>query len=180
MKADYVALFRGVNVGGKNSLSMKALVRIVAEHGYTGMKTYIQSGNIVFRSTSAKAEMFARIVGDGIVAKYGFRPGIMVLSAKEIKKAVDANPFPKAGTEPKSLHLYFLADTPNDPDFEALNRLKAENESFRLIGRVFYLHAPDGVGRSKLAARAEKLIGVEATARNWNTVTKLLEMAHVC
>jgi uncharacterized protein (DUF1697 family) len=102
-----------------------------------------------------------------------------MLSAKKLKKAADANPFPKAEAESKSVHLYFLAKTPKDPDLEALNRLKSGKESFKLMGDVFYLHAPDGIGRSKLAARAEKLIGVEATARNWNSVTKLLEMAHI-
>jgi uncharacterized protein (DUF1697 family) len=98
---------------------------------------------------------------------------------QKIKEAADANPFPKAEAESKSVHLYFLAKTPKDPDLEALNRLKSGKESFKLMDDVFYLHAPDGIGRSKLAARAEKLIGVEATARNWNTVTKLLEMAHM-
>jgi len=99
-----------------------------------------------------------------------------VLTAEELRNAAAANPFPSATNEPKSLHLYFLAETPQNPDVQALNQLKSDNESFKLIGKVFYLHAPDGIGRSKLAARAEKLLGVQATARNWNTVAKLLEL----
>jgi uncharacterized protein (DUF1697 family) len=178
MKADYIALFRGINVGGKNSLTMKALVRMLEENGYTRVQTYIQSGNVIFQSTSAKAEVFSRIIGRAIASKYGFQPGIVVLSAQELNKAAAANPFPKAEAESKSLHLYFLSQAPKDPDLEALNRLKSDNESFKLIGDVFYLHAPDGIGRSKLAPRVEKLLDVETTARNWNTVTKLLEMMH--
>jgi uncharacterized protein (DUF1697 family) len=179
MKAHYIALFRGINVGGKNRLPMKALVGILEENGYTGIQTHIQSGNVIFQSTSAKSKMFARIVGAAIADRYGFQPGIVVLSAQELKKASAANPFPKAEAESKFLHLYFLNKGPKAPDLEALNRLKSDSESFRLIGNVFYLHAPDGIGRSKLAARAEKLLGVEATARNWNTVTRLLEMTRV-
>ena len=177
LKAPHIALFRGINVGGKNMLPMRDLVRISEENGYTGIETYIQSGNIVFDATPAAAARFARTVGAAIAKTHGFEPGIVVRSAEEFKRAADANPFPKAESAPKSLHLYFLASTPEKPDLPALNRIKAGNESFRLIGDIFYLHAPDGVGRSKLAAQAERLIGVAATARNWSTVTRLLEMA---
>lgn len=177
MKGPHIALFRGINVGGKNMLPMKELVRIAEENGYTGVKTYIQSGNIVFEATPATAARFARTVSAAIAKTHGFEPGIVVCSAEDFRRAADANPFPKAESAPKSLHLYFLASTPQKPDLPALDRIKAESESFRLIDDVFYLHAPDGVGRSKLAAQAERLIGVAATARNWSTVTRLLEMA---
>jgi len=172
----YIALFRGINVGGSNGLPMKELVAIMEDHGYTNIKTYIQSGNVVFESTGTLVRSFAKNIGDSIETKYGFKPRIMVLTAEELRNAAAANPFPKAANEPKSLHLYFLTDTPQDPDIKALNELKTDSESFELIGRVFYLHAPDGIGRSKLAARAEKLTGVQATARNWNTIAKLLEL----
>ena len=175
--ATYIALFRGINVGGKNTLSMKALARILEEHGYAGVKTYIQSGNVVFQCPHTKAKEFSRIIGEAITNSRGFQPEILLLRASELKTSVDANPFPEAEAEPKSLHLFFLADTPKHPDLEALHRLRVNSESFKLVGKVFYLHAPDGVGRSKLAMQSEKLIGVPATARNWNTVTKLLEMA---
>jgi uncharacterized protein (DUF1697 family) len=81
--------------------------------------------------------MFARIVGAAIADRYGFQPGIVVLSAQELKKASAANPFPKAEAESKFLHLYFLNKGPKAPDLEALNRLKSDSESFRLIGNVF-------------------------------------------
>jgi len=174
----YIALFRGINVGGKNKISMKSLTGLLEASGYVGVRTYIQSGNVLFQSTPSKAVNFMRDIGKAIKDNHGFHPSIIVLDVKELDKAICANPFPDAEGNPKSLHLYFLTHTPKQPDLERLNQVKSASESFQLIGNVFYLYAPDGVGRSKLAAQVEKLVGVKATARNWNTVTKLLEMTH--
>ena len=171
----YIALFRGINVGGKNLISMKALTEILETRGYVDVRTYIQSGNVLFKNYHSKVENFSQEVGKAIKSSYGFESDIMILDVKELKKAINANPFPT--DHPKCLHLYFLAKTPKQPDFEGLNRIKSESEKFELIGKVFYLYAPDGVGRSKLAAGVERLVGVRATARNWNTITVLLEMA---
>jgi uncharacterized protein (DUF1697 family) len=90
---------------------------------------------------------------------------------------VAGNPFPRAVADPGRLHLFFLAATPKHPDLESLETLRARSERFELKGPIFYLHTPDGFGTSRLAGRAERLLGVEATARNWRTVTTLLEMA---
>jgi uncharacterized protein (DUF1697 family) len=100
-----------------------------------------------------------------------------LISLSEVEAAITNNPFAEAESEPSSLHLGFLAFTPKDPDLKKLESLKNDSERFRLIGSIFYLHAPDGVGRSKLAANSEKLLGVPMTDRNWNTVCKLKEMA---
>ena len=90
---------------------------------------------------------------------------------------VRSNPFPEAESEPKTLHLYFLFSPPERPDLDALERIKGDRERFVLSEGVFYLHAPDGIGRSRLAANAEKLLGVPATARNWRTIRKVMDMA---
>lgn len=172
--ATYIALFRGINVGGKNVIPMKALTEILEARGYIGVKTYIQSGNVLFRSAHSKVENFSQEVGESIKSSYGFKPDIMLLDIEELKGAIHANPFPT--DQPKYLHLYFLAKTPKQPDFEGLNWIKSINERFQLIGKVFYLYTPEGIGRSKLAAGVERLIGVKATARNWNTITALLDM----
>jgi uncharacterized protein (DUF1697 family) len=92
-------------------------------------------------------------------------------------QAIVANPFPEAEAEPKSLHLYFLTVPPENPDLKTLDRLKQDNERYSLNDKVFYLHAPDGVGRSKLATQVEKALGVAATARNWRSVCKIMAMA---
>lgn len=170
----YIALFRGINVGGKNVISMKALTEILEECGYAGVKTYIQSGNVLFRNSHSNIENFSQEVGNSIKSKYGFEPEIMVIDIEELQRAIQANPFPT--DQPKYLHLYFLTKIPKQPDVEGLNRVKSVSERFQLIGKVFYLYAPDGIGRSKLAAGVERLIGVKATARNWNTITALLKM----
>jgi uncharacterized protein (DUF1697 family) len=95
----------------------------------------------------------------------------------ELAQAMASNPFPEAESEPKTLHLYFLASTPQNPDLQTLDSLKQDNEQFELIDNVFYLYAPDGIGRSKLAERAGKALGVAGTARNYRTVSKIMDMA---
>ena len=171
----WIALFRGINVGGKNILPMKGLVALLEGLGCTDVRTYIQSGNAVFSSReSGRLELEERIA-DAVSAAHGFRPRIILLSSEQLQQAVKANPFPEA--EPRSLHLFFLGRKPASPDLEGLNAVKADSESFVLTGEVLYLHAPDGIGRSRLVQRAERLIGVDATARNWRTVMKIQEMA---
>ncbi|MCP5470280.1 MAG: DUF1697 domain-containing protein [Chlamydiales bacterium] len=172
----YVALFRGINVGGKNKISMKSLIKIIEENGYTGIRTYIQSGNVLFQGSHSKAKKFSKIIGQAIQDHYGFHPDILIIDSKQLEQSVNANPFPQAENHPKSLHLYFLDCLPKHFNIEKLNKLKSANESFQIIDRVFYLHAPDGIGRSKLAAKIEVLLGIKATARNWNTVFKLLKI----
>ena len=100
-----------------------------------------------------------------------------MLTRSDLERAAKDNPFPEAEDNPKSLHLFFLTEPPKKPDLKSLEALKAKSERFTLKGKVLYLHTPDGFGTSKLAARVERLLGVEATARNWRTVTTLLEMA---
>ena len=102
----------------------------------------------------------------------------MILDQKELVRAAAANPFATvASATPKSVHLFFLAERPKKPDLESVDQIKAPSESYALKGKVFYLHTPEGFGTSKLAARIERHLGVAATARNWRTVTTLLDMA---
>ncbi|NPV57614.1 MAG: DUF1697 domain-containing protein [Anaerolineae bacterium] len=173
----YIALLRGINVGGNNRLPMKALVDILNALGAEKVKTYVQSGNVVLQCTPETAADLAQRLGDEIRARHGFEPHILTLSQAELEKAMANNPFPEAEANPSSLHLGFLADTPSDPKLDKLESLRAESERFRLIDNVFYLHAPEGIGRSKLAANSERLLGAAMTDRNWNTVCKLKEMA---
>ncbi len=173
----WIALFRGINVGGKNVLPMKELVEILEKRGYSGVKTYIQSGNVVFDGPKAGAQQLAKRLGEAVLESHGFQPGVIVLSSQDLKSATAANPYPAAEADPNSLHLFFLSTLPDKPDLDGLENIKSPTESFEIAGKVFYLHAPDGIGRSKLAARAERLIGVDATARNWRTVSRVLALA---
>jgi len=172
----YIALLRGINVGGNRMLPMKELKALLEKAGCVDVRTYIQSGNVVFRSSVSDAARLARRLSAAISASCGFEPRVLVLTCGEVESAAADNPFPEGTLIPASLHLFFLAETPRKPDVKALETLRTGSERFVLKGRVLYLHTPDGFGISKLAARAEKLLGVEATARNWRTVTTLLEM----
>jgi uncharacterized protein (DUF1697 family) len=172
-----IALFRGINVGGSHLLPMNELRLVLEQNGCLDVRTYIQSGNAVFRSSASDAGRLAARLSAAISQSHGFKPHVLVLTRDELERAAAANPFPAAAEYPKSLHLFFLAERPKKPDLRACKTLRTKTERFALEGRVFYLYTPDGFGISKLAARAEKLLGVAATARNWRTVMTLLEMA---
>jgi len=172
----YIALFRGINVGGKNKLPMKDLAATLDGVGARDVATYIQSGNAVFQSEEQDAALLSEAIEAAIKERHGFEPRVLVLGAEDLEEAVRSNPFPKAESEPKTLHVYFLAASPERPDLDALEGLKGERERFVLGDGVFYVHAPNGIGRSKLAANIEKLLGVPVTARNWRTVRKVMEM----
>lgn len=173
----FVALLRGINVGGRNSLPMRELVEVLEGLGLREVKTYIQSGNVVFQNEGGEPADLAGRMGDAIEKSHGFRPEVMLLKVDELQSAIAANPFPEAELEPKTLHLYFLGSEPENADLKALESIRREKERFKLEGKVFYLHAPLGIGRSKLAAQVEKSLGVAVTSRNWRTVSKIRAMA---
>jgi uncharacterized protein (DUF1697 family) len=177
MMHTYIALFRGINVGGSNLLPMRELVTILESLGLKDVSTYIQSGNAVFGSNAQDVARLASKIRGAIEEARGFKPGLMLLTVEELKRAIASNPFPEEASDPKRLHVFFLGAVPSKPDLASLESIKSRGERFALHGKVFYLHAPNGIGRSKLATSVEKLLGVSATARNWRTVVKVLEMA---
>ena len=164
----FVALFRGINVGGNNILPMKELKCILEENSYLNPKTYIQSGNVVFDSEKSPENINLLIE-----EKYGFKPEILLIEKKEFFELVSGNPY--GSTIGKHIHFSFCKTTPN-ANVEKLDELKSETEQYLINGKVLYLYAPDGIGRSKLAANIEKCLGVSVTSRNLNTVNKLIEM----
>ncbi len=174
----YIVLFRGINVGGHNLLPMKELVPVIERNGCVDVQTYVQSGNVILRSPTSNSARLAKQLAEAVSRSHGFEPRVLVFTGKALESAVAGNPFPQAEANPKSLHLFFLAERPKKPDLRSLEALRTETERFALEGKVLYLHTPDGFGRSKLAERAERLLGVAATARNWRTVTTLLAMAN--
>ena len=170
----YIALLRGINVGGRNKLRMPELVALLEDLGLHNINTYIQSGNVVFQSSPIDEQALAEDISAAIGRHRGFTPQVLVLSRDEFRQAWAGNPFPEAESAPKTVHLYFLAAPATDPDLDILAAFQKENERFLLTDAVFYLHAPDGIGRSKLAERVEKALGIPATARNWRTVGKIM------
>lgn len=173
----YVVLLRGINVGGRNALPMKELAGVLEGLGCREVRTVLQSGNAVLEAAGRTASGLAGRLAREIEARRGFAPHAIVLPLPDFTKAMAANPFPEAVNDPRGLHLGFLDAAPRRPDLDRLESLRAGRERFRLAGRVFYLHAPDGVGRSKLAAGAERALGVPMTDRNWRTVCRIRDLA---
>lgn len=175
----WIVFLRGINVGGNHNLPMAQLKTVLTEEGFGSVRTYIQSGNILLTCEEQDATRLQQRVADLIQKHFDFRPQIIALTVQQLEAIACANPFPMAEPEPKTLHIYFLAETAAFANVSALTALKKENESFSLAGQAFYLHAPDGIGRSKLAEKAEKYLGVAATARNWRTVQAMRDMAQI-
>ena len=173
----WIAFLRGINVGGNNILPMKSLVLLIEGLGAKDVKTYIQSGNAVFRHSVGDATALTKKIEGAVLSAHGFVLNVLLMSRDQLEAAAKANPFPEAVAAPKTLHLAFLAEVPVHANWDGLNEIQCANERYAVKGKVFYLHAPAGIGKSKLAARYEKLLGVSATARNWNTVVKMIELA---
>ena len=172
----YVALLRGVNVGGRNKLPMAELRDLFASAGCAAVRTYIQSGNAVFEATQDLAEAVPEIVTVAIRRRFGYESAVVLRSGEELRQVATSNPFDTSG-DPRFLHVAFLKDTPNA---EAVSRLDPERpppDEFVVRGRNVYLHYPNGVARSKLTNEylAVQLQTV-STMRNWRTVLRLLEI----
>lgn len=165
----YIMLLRGINVGGNNILPMKKLVALLLANGVAQAKTYIQSGNVVLQSHHKPGAE----ITEAIANKFGFKPSIMLLEQADFLLAAQQNPFPTA--EGKFMHFYF-AEQRLQPDVDKLSKFAKANEQYEIQDNVFYLHAPDGIGRSKLVANIDACLGVPVTGRNLNTMNKLLAL----
>jgi uncharacterized protein (DUF1697 family) len=173
----YVALLRGVNVGPHKKLAMADLRRLLAGLGYDGVRTYIQSGNAVFGAAGRDPAGVGREIEKAIEAELGMAVPVLVRSAAELRTVAEGNPLVDRATRPSFLYAIFLADSP-DPGRLAAVDPAGYREEFVAGERVMYVLYPEGMGKAVLThAVLEKKLGVLATARNWNTVTRLLELA---
>lgn len=174
-------MLRGVNVGGHNSIKMDALREVYESLGLQDTQTYVQSGNVVFRTSERDLAALARRIEDIIERKFGFRPGVVLRTTEELRHVIERNPFAgRKEMEPNKLLVTFLGTDPGAEVCDAVLRIKPDPEELRLDGRELYVYFPNGSGRSKLVPVIEKLLKKSGTARNWNTVTQLLEMAECC
>ena len=165
----YIVLFRGINVGGKNILPMKELTTVLAENEYVDIKTYIQSGNVVLRSQKKPDATIRSLVQNN----FGIKSEVFAIDESDFISAVKNNPY--KSKEGKTIHFYFCKSSP-EVNYEKLKALKSDSEEFSIKDKVFYLYAPDGIGRSKLVAKIETCLGVTSTGRNLNTVNKIKSM----
>jgi uncharacterized protein (DUF1697 family) len=174
----HIALLRAINVGGHNLVAMSDLRQLFADLGFPGAKSLLQSGNVVFESPqAADAEVEHRLEKE-IAERLGVTADFIVRSAKEWKKIVARNPFPKQAKEdPGHLLVDFLKSAPSAENVRSLQSAIQGPEVLRGDGKQLYIVYPDGVGRSKLTATLiERKLGIRGTARNWNTVLKLAAM----
>jgi uncharacterized protein (DUF1697 family) len=175
----YVALLRAINLGSRNKISMADLRKLFETLGSEDVQTYVQSGNVVFRNRIRSASEVERSIEERINRDLRLDVTVLVRTAAQLVKVVAGNPFAKGGTDPKTLHVTFLADSADRSRVRDLDPQRAGPDEFRVQTREIFLHCPNGYGRSRLTnAYFEKRLGVAATTRNWRTVTKLAELAN--
>jgi uncharacterized protein (DUF1697 family) len=188
--ATHVALLRGINVGGRNKVPMADLRELVSSLGHTGVTTYIQSGNVLFTAAGTGTEKMAGALESAITDRFGIWASVVVLSRDELTAILDGNPYPDEAN-PKLVHVVFLGAEPSADLLDRINAAQAaaagkgSRDTVTATGAALYLHTPDGFGKSELAQKLFRIIGtpskqkkpaVAATARNWATATKLLEL----
>ena len=173
--ATYIALLRGVNVGG-NILKMDRLRELCAALGARNVRTYVQSGNIVFEAQGT-ASHWAQTLERKLAGESRLPASVVVRTAAEMSTVLAGNPFLKEkGIDNARLAVTFLQQAPAKPALAALGALKIGSERFHCAGKEIYLHCPDGFANAKLYT-LEKVLKQRTTSRNWNTVTKLCEMS---
>ena len=174
----YVALLRGVNVGGKNMLPMKDLTCLFENAGCAGVRTYIQSGNVIFSGSQAKAEKLPGRIAKAIEDRFGYRTPVVLRRAEELGETIRNNPFLHAGAAGNFLHVMFLASEPDPGAIAALDPDRSPPDAFVVRGREVYLQCPNGAGNTKLTnAWFDSRLSTISTGRNWRTVLKLYELA---
>jgi uncharacterized protein (DUF1697 family) len=173
----HVLLLRGINIGSRNRIAMPKLREALDSAGFDNVRTYLQSGNVVVSSDATPGKV-AEDCKAVIAERFGLDIEIVTRTHKELAQVVKRNPLAKVADNPKRYQVSFLAEKPDRATVAKLSELRVDPEEFVHIGRELYAWHPDGVARSKLwNALAGPKLGIPATARNWTTVTQLLEMA---
>jgi len=176
--AIHVALLRGINVGGKRVVAMADLAAMFTAAGARGVKTYIQSGNVVFAAPPAGATAIAAAVRRRIAAAHGFDVPIVLRTRAELAAVARANPFIAAGEPEARLHVGFLAEAPTAARIASLDPDRSPPDTFAVRGAELYLCVPNGMGKTRLtAAYVDTRLATTSTFRNWRTVLALVELA---
>ncbi|MFF4172806.1 DUF1697 domain-containing protein [Streptomyces sp. NPDC001744] len=180
MTQTYAALLRGINVSGRRKVPMADLRTLLEDIGHRNVRTYLQSGNAVFTTDSASSEEeLTAALEEAIEERFGFRVDCLVRDGAYLAAVAEACPFPAAELEGRQLHALYFSGPPDAGRFAAIDRDAYRPEDFALGDRVLYLYAPGGLGTSRLGdavSRPALSEGLVVTARNWNTVLRLVEM----
>jgi uncharacterized protein (DUF1697 family) len=176
--ARYVALLRSVNVAGPGRLSMAEVRQSFLTLGTTDVSTYIQSGNVLFRSPSRNTATLAAAIERQLEQDFGSAPAVIIRTVADLARVRNTSPFPDQGADPARHHVTFLARTPSSDRLAAFIPPPSGRDELVVIGQEVYVHTPDGYNNSKLTgALLERRLGVLSTTRNWNTVTTLCDLA---
>lgn len=174
-----VSMLRGINVGGRNMISMIALRELYASLGLKDPQTYVQSGNVIFKSKEQDQAKLAQLIEHALERKFGFRPAVIIRTPRELQDVIAHNPFSgRPNIDPSKLLVTFLPVDPGEDARANVRKILIAPEELYLRGRELYIYYPGGAGRSKLPIkRIEKELRMSGTARNWNSALKLLEIA---
>lgn len=176
--ATCVALLRGINVGGKNKLAMADLAALCTDLGCRDVRTYIQSGNVVFTASAALQRRFAAELQAKIAARLGLHVPVILRTAAELRAVAADNPYLRAGAAPETLYVGFLADAPTAAQVASLDPQRSPGDAFCVVGRDVYQSLGNGAADTKLtSAWFDRLLGTTITVRNWRTVLQLVAMA---
>jgi uncharacterized protein (DUF1697 family) len=173
-----ISMLRGVNVGGHNKIRMDDLRALYESLKLEDPRTYVQSGNVIFRTKEKNSAALAKKIQSAIERTFKCRPDVILRTTGELGEAIAASPFASRGLEPGKILVTFLATEAGPDAPTTLLSFKSYPEEIHLKGRELYIYFPDGAGKSKLPwSRVEKLLQTKGTARNWNSVTKMLAIA---
>ncbi len=172
----YIVLIRGINVGGRNLIPMKELTMRLEEQGLSHVKSQGQSGNLVVQSGFSSAAQLSKLIGEIIYSAKGFTANVVSLKHKDFLSILKSNPFGIADSEPKTVHVYFAIEKKLSASKQEFEHLLSNGEDLHITEKAAFLFAPNGIGRSKLAAKLETLLGVNTTARNWQSLNKTLKL----
>jgi len=174
-----ISMLRGVNVGGHNKIKMDALRALYKSLKLRDPQSYVQSGNVVFKTEERDLIRLTKRLQNAIERTFGFRPDVIARTCSELRDVIARNPFAnRRGIEPSRLLVSFLASDPGAEARDKVLKLKTDPEELRMDGRELYIYFPDGMARPKLSwAAIDRTLKTPGTGRNWNTVTKLLEIA---
>ncbi|WP_455204835.1 DUF1697 domain-containing protein [Kaarinaea lacus] len=175
----YISMLRGINVSGQKKIKMAELKTLYESAGFSKVTTYIQSGNVVFSSSSTNTSEIKKSIKDQIKTKLGYSVAVILRNANEFRKIINNNPFIGADQiDTSKLHITFLSDKPRKEKIEALEPTGGTSDQFQTMGKEIYLYCPNGYARTKLSNNFfEKKLALIATTRNWNTINKLQEIA---
>lgn len=178
----YISLLRGINVSGQKSIKMDDLRKNYEQWGMENVRTYIQSGNVIFDTVRKDPGKLEQYLMDQLLEEYGFEVPVIIRKRSRMQEIIEHNPFLEdPGTDHKWLYITFLSEEPENglnPN-DSLHELSTDTEQFRISSREVYLYLPDGYGRTKLSNNTfERKLNVRATTRNWRTVKKLYELSN--